>query len=73
MKKTFGVLLIIFGCLFGGVSLWSVKGYLTEDTSDNVVIADCERRISEGQYTGDRAMDRCVEDGWKAMGMVYPI
>ena len=75
MRKTFGVLLIIFGCLFGGVSLWSVKGYLTEDTSDSYIKSDCKVRITAGDYDkweGDEAMGRCVEDGWKAMGMVYP-
>ena len=76
MKKTFGVLLIIFGCLFGGVSLWSVKGYLTEDTSDAVIISDCKDRIAAGEYPkweGDEAMRYCFEDGLKVIGMVYPM
>ena len=76
MKKTFGVLLIIFGCLFGGVSLWSVKGYLTEDTSDAVIISDCKDRIAAGEYPkweGDEAMGYCFEDGLKVIGMVYPM
>ena len=76
MKKIFGMLLIIVGFLFGCAALWSVNGYLTEDTSDAVIISDCKDRITAGDYNkweGDEAMGRCVEDGWKSMGMVYPL
>jgi len=63
MKKTFGVLLIIFGCLFGCAALWSVNGYQTENTSDAVIISDCKDRITAGDYNkweGDEALRR----GW---------
>ena len=73
MRKLFGMIFIVMGCLFGVVSLWSVKGLLTEDTSEAVVVADCKRQISEGLYSGENAMGRCVEDGWKAVGMVDPV
>lgn len=78
MRKASAIIFIVLGCLFGAISLWSGRGLLTDNTTTNTVIADCEREVSNRQYSREsgtsktEAMERCVEDGWKALGMVGP-
>ena len=78
MRKAFAIMFIVLGCLFGAISLWSGSGLLTDNTTTDTVIADCEKEVSNRQYSREsgasksEAIERCVEDGWKALGMVGP-
>ena len=79
MKKGFSIILIGMGFLFGAISLWFGSGLITDNTTTETVIADCKKRVSNPQYfpeprvSKSEAMERCVEDGWKALGMVGPL
>ena len=76
MRKAFAIMFIVLGCLFGAISLWSGSGLLTDTTTTDTVIADCKKEVSNRQYSREsgasksEAMERCVEDGWKALSMV---
>jgi len=72
MKKALGVTLITFGLLFVAIFGTSVYMVGSEENSDEWVIEDCERRVSAGEYArwDEEAMDRCVEDGFKALAGV---
>ena len=78
MRKAFAIMFIVLGCLFGAISLWSGSGLLTDTTTTDTVIADCKKEVSNRQYSREsgasksEAMERCVEDGWKALSMVGP-
>jgi len=69
MRKAFAIMFIVLGCLFGVISLWSGSGLLTDNTTTDTVIADCEKEVSNRQYSREsgasksEAMGRCVEDG----------
>ena len=79
MKKAFSIVFIVLGFLFGAISLWSGSGLITDNTTTDTVIADCKKKVSNTQYSPEprvsksEAMERCVEDGWKALGMVGPL
>ena len=78
MKKAFSIIFIVLGFLFGVISLWSGSGLITDNTTTDTVIADCEKEVSNPQHSLEsgvsrsEAMSRCVEDGWKALGVVGP-
>jgi disulfide bond formation protein DsbB len=78
MRKIFGTILIVLGCLSFGSSLWFGHLLVTADTTDDrAMIAQCEEGVKASNHpdeeTQKEAIGRCVEDGWKAMGMVAPI
>ena len=72
MKKVLGITLITLGLLFVAIFGTSVYMVGSEENSDEWVIEDCERRVSAGEYArwDEAAMDRCVEDGFKALAGV---
>jgi len=80
MRKTLGIITLLLGAAFGGLSLWSLHGYMTSGPpNDETVIVACEREALDNSQpaqkglTVDQMVTGCVEDQWKAVGALGPI